>query len=228
MKLSKRLQTLDSLVTQHYDHIWDCCCDHGFLGMTLLKRQAATQVHFVDIVPDLMDLLHQRLERYFPRQAGFDWQIHCQDVGTLPLAQHEGKHLVIIAGVGGDLMSELVKAIIHAHPNTTIEFLLCPVHHTYTLRSLLQELGAQCISETLLEENRRYYEMLHVVTRSQTHQHRTLSKVGEQIWQQSDQQRELAKRYHAKLLAHYARMQQSTPDKVAPILTAYQAIRFDD
>ncbi|ELH4233600.1 tRNA (adenine(22)-N(1))-methyltransferase TrmK [Vibrio fluvialis] len=228
MKLSKRLQTLDSLVTQHYDHIWDCCCDHGFLGMTLLKRQAATQVHFVDIVPDLMDLLHQRLEHYFPRQAGFDWQIHCQDVGTLPLAQHEGKHLVIIAGVGGDLMSELVKAIIHAHPNTAIEFLLCPVHHTYTLRSLLQELGAQCISETLLEENRRYYEVLHVVTRSQTHQHRTLSKVGEQIWQQSDQQRELAKLYHAKLLAHYARMQQSTPDKVAPILTAYQAIRFDD
>ncbi|EKO3495280.1 tRNA (adenine(22)-N(1))-methyltransferase TrmK [Vibrio fluvialis] len=228
MKLSKRLQTLDSLVTQHYDHIWDCCCDHGFLGMTLLKRQAATQVHFVDIVPDLMDLLHQRLERYFPRQAGFDWQIHCQDVGTLPLDRHEGKHLVIIAGVGGDLMSELVKAIIHAHPNTAIEFLLCPVHHTYTLRSLLQELGAQCISETLLEENRRYYEVLHVVTRSQTHQHRTLSKVGEQIWQQSDQQRELAKRYHAKLLAHYARMQQSTPDKVAPILTAYQAIRLDD
>ncbi|QSA20815.1 SAM-dependent methyltransferase, partial [Vibrio furnissii] len=38
MKLSKRLQTIEKLVTQHYDHIWDCCCDHGFLGMTLLQR----------------------------------------------------------------------------------------------------------------------------------------------------------------------------------------------
>ncbi|WP_154179944.1 tRNA (adenine(22)-N(1))-methyltransferase [Vibrio furnissii] len=226
MKLSKRLQTIEKLVTQHYDHIWDCCCDHGFLGMTLLQRMAETHVHFVDIVPDLMALVQQRLEHYFPLDSGFHWQTHCQDVGALPLSDYAGTHLVIIAGVGGDLMSELVSRMTTDHPNTAIEFLLCPVHHVYTLRQQLHQLGAQCITETLLEDNRRYYEVLHVAVNSASPVDDPVSMVGSQIWRPNNEYRDVAQRYHAKLLAHYARMQQSTPEKVAPILAAYQAVQL--
>ncbi|WP_198595364.1 SAM-dependent methyltransferase, partial [Vibrio lentus] len=50
MKLSNRLQTLHSLVSNDYQHIWDCCCDHGFLGVQLLSDNKAPLIHFVDIV----------------------------------------------------------------------------------------------------------------------------------------------------------------------------------
>lgn len=55
MKLSKRLQQIDHMVKHGYDHIWDCCCDHGFLGASLLEREAAAHIHFVDIVPELIN-----------------------------------------------------------------------------------------------------------------------------------------------------------------------------
>ncbi|HSC68256.1 MAG TPA: SAM-dependent methyltransferase, partial [Cellvibrio sp.] len=54
LKLGKRLQQIELMVTANYDHIWDCCCDHGLLGAALLARKAAPHIHFVDIVPELM------------------------------------------------------------------------------------------------------------------------------------------------------------------------------
>lgn len=225
MKLSKRLQTIESLVTHHYNHIWDCCCDHGFLGMSLLSRPVTAHLHFVDIVAPLMAQLQSRLERYLPAEAGYPWTTHCQHVGALPLSEYPGSHLVIIAGVGGDLMSDLVDEICRTHPDMAIEFLLCPVHHTYTLRQQLQRWGAQCISEHLIEENRRYYEILHIVVGAPSPRFPLVSTVGEQIWQPNTGAALIRQRYHARLLAHYARMQQSAPEKVGPILAAYQAIR---
>ncbi|HTG55937.1 MAG TPA: SAM-dependent methyltransferase, partial [Niabella sp.] len=52
-----------------YTHIWDCCCDHGLLGAALLSRQAAAHIHFVDIVPELMHELKNKLQRFFPADA---------------------------------------------------------------------------------------------------------------------------------------------------------------
>nr|MCH1922324.1 SAM-dependent methyltransferase [Shewanella ferrihydritica] len=45
------------------------------------------------------------------------WQVHCQDVAALPLDLYgkEAKHLIIIAGVGGELLVQLVDAIVRAH-----------------------------------------------------------------------------------------------------------------
>ena len=36
------------MIPDGYDHIWDCCCGHGLLGMTLLARHAAEHIHFVE------------------------------------------------------------------------------------------------------------------------------------------------------------------------------------
>ncbi len=49
MKLGNRLKQLYSKVTAEYEHIQECCCDHGLLGASFLERQAAMQtIHFVD------------------------------------------------------------------------------------------------------------------------------------------------------------------------------------
>ncbi|MCQ1059835.1 class I SAM-dependent methyltransferase [Photobacterium sp. ZSDE20] len=222
MKLSKRLKKIEQMVTPNYTHVWDCCCDHGFIGAALLSRQAAKTVHFVDIVPDLMAALEQKLQRFYPEAT---WKVHCQDVAKLPLNQYSGKQLVIIAGVGGDLMSELVEAIHQDHQNSNIDFLLCPVNHQFTLRKTLikQDFGLE--HEVLIEDNRRFYEIMLVSsTRGDREQ---VSAVGSNIWQSdSTEQAEIATKYKNKTLGHYRRIQQgNTGDtNIQTIIDGYCAI----
>ncbi|MDO6562077.1 tRNA (adenine(22)-N(1))-methyltransferase TrmK [Amphritea sp. 1_MG-2023] len=159
MKLSKRLQQIEQLVASDYDHIWDCCCDHGFLGAELLSRPTSATIHFVDIVPQLITQLENRLRRFYP-DARERWETHCIDVATLPLAQYSGKQLIIIAGVGGDLMIHFLEAIHQQHAQLNVDLLLCPVYQQYALREKLIELNCSLKDEILIAENQRFYEAI--------------------------------------------------------------------
>ena len=194
MKISARLRQLDAMAGAQYQHIWDCCCDHGLLGMLLLKRRAAETVHFVDIVPALMDTLEAKLQHFFPEQVGY-WQVHCADVASLRLPQVD-RQLVIIAGVGGEQCLAMVESLRATHPGLPLDFLLCPVRHCFQLRSALVDSGLGLISEYLLEDNGRYYECLHLSSRAS----RTLTCVGDQIWAKAG---DIQCGYLAKLLSHY-------------------------
>lgn len=235
MKISQRLQHINHMVQGHYDHIWDCCCDHGLLGMLLLKRSAALQVHFVDCVPSLMQALELRLQRFFPADISgqnphlnpnlschTQWQVHCLDVAALPLEQtsDKDKQLIIIAGVGGELLVELVRAILAQHPLRHLEFILCPVHHNYHVRQSLSALGLGLKSEHLLEENQRFYEILHVSTIAPPNG-LPISATGSLMWQTLDEASlPRAQRYLSQVIGHYQRMpaNKQTPE----IIHAYQ------
>ena len=222
--------------SQHYQHIWDCCCDHGLLGFSLLSPQKRndtqisnstntttkptetitnTKVHFVDIVPELMLEIDNKLKRFYPatslaKNNTLDWQTHCLDVAQLPLKQYQGKHLVIIAGVGGDLMIKFIEAINQQHSDLAIDFLLCPVHHQYALRSKLIELKFSLIDECLVAENQRFYELM--LVSSEQDNNNKITKVGDKFWlplinKQPSQQADIATKYLKKTLQHYQRIQ---------------------
>ncbi|MCS6161294.1 tRNA (adenine(22)-N(1))-methyltransferase [Shewanella baltica] len=255
MKISQRLQQINSMISGHYDHIWDCCCDHGLLGMLLLERSAARHVHFVDCVPSLMQALELRLQRFFPADIsglnpnlaphsdpdlnpeidphlnlGIDpnlschtqWQVHCLDVAALPLVQtsDKDKQLIIIAGVGGELLVDLVRAILALHPQRYLEFILCPVHHNYYVRQSLTALGLGLKSEHLLEENQRFYEILHVSTIAAPNG-LPISATGSLMWQMLDEASlPRAQRYLSQVIGHYQRM--PTHKQTPEIIDAYQ------
>jgi tRNA (adenine22-N1)-methyltransferase len=227
LKLGKRLKQIETMVAENYDHIWDCCCDHGLLGAALLVRQAAPYIHFVDIVPDLMSQLETKLRHFYPEKSTShvhsQWQVHCMDVSALPLQKFSGKHLVIIAGVGGDLMAELVYAIHQKHTNTEIDFLLCPVHHQFTLRRQLIHLNLSLLAEALVVEKQRFYEVMLVSNRA--HAPSSISPVGSVIWQATTpEQAKVAAGYLSKTLAHYKRMQLRADSDVQHIIEAYSAV----
>ena len=256
MKISQRLQQINRMVGPGYDHIWDCCCDHGLLGMLLLQRNAAPKVHFVDCVAPLMQQLSLELARFFPQQpilnaqnekeqtthAQSEWQVHCLDVAALPLAQYgkQAKHLVIIAGVGGELLVELVRSIVscysqyhsdnhnHSYHSSPLEFILCPVHHNYHVRSSLAELGLSLKQEYLLEENQRFYEILHLThssIASKRNDVAPLSSTGSIMWQGLDADKtSQAKRYLVQTISHYQRIPESRLPNKAQIVAAYQQI----
>lgn len=234
MKLGIRLKQIETLVAPDYDHIWDCCCDHGFLGASLINKQRAPYIHLVDIVPELIQSLNEKLTRHIPAHPDCQWDTHCLDISRLPLSHYSGKQLVIIAGIGGDLMAQLVNDITLANPDIEIDFLLCPVHHLYTLRQQLIELNMMLKEEVLVKENKRIYEVL-LLSSNPAHiadRENKLSPVGNAIWQatSSDQQQRLielqiAEEYLTKTQKHYQRMQYGNNDpKIQTILQAYQDI----
>nr|WP_086940488.1 tRNA (adenine(22)-N(1))-methyltransferase TrmK [Thaumasiovibrio occultus] len=218
MKLSKRLDQIKSLVGDRYDHIWDCCCDHGLLGAALLQENRT--VHFVDIVPKLMAELEQKLLRFHGAEK---WQTHCLDVAKLPLAEYAGRHLIIIAGVGGDLMQQFIVTLQAQYRHLALDFLLCPVHHQFALRQQLAELDFGLRDEALVEDNRRYYEVLLVANQRQALA--SVSAVGDKIWQQvGAQQAQMAADYHRKTVQHYQRIQRGNTADVQHIIDAYQRL----
>lgn len=225
MKLSKRLQHIDSMVTNHYQHIWDCCCDHGFLGAALLQRQAAPCIHFVDIVPELILSVQTRLEQFFS-QSKSQWRVYCQDVKTLPLIHSREKQLIIIAGVGGELIIEFVRTLQQQFAHLDIDYLLCPVYQQFSLRQTLIELNMSLIQERLIEDNGRYYEILHVSQQPPNSTKEIIHPVGSQIWQSINaKQANLNQRYLSKTLVHYSRMQQCDPNQAKGPLKWYSKIQ---
>jgi tRNA (adenine22-N1)-methyltransferase len=176
------LQHIKDLIKPHYyNHIWDCCCDHGLLGLALLPVAACEEpnyadkpvIHFVDIVPELMNVVEEKLRSISAddNQALTDdafWQCHCMDVAKLPLTAYPGRHLVIIAGVGGDLMIKFIEAIHQRHKDLPIDFILCPIYHQHALRAKLISLNFSLIDEVLVEENKQFYEILAVSSQNKS------------------------------------------------------------
>ncbi len=210
------------MVAETYDHIWDCCCDHGLLGATLLKRQAAPNVHFVDIVPDLVQQVESNLQRFYPNSPA-RWFTHCLDIAKLPIDEFVGKHLIIIAGVGGDLMTRFIETLHHHYPKIECDFLLCPVHHQFTLRKKLIELNYSLKNEVLVEDNQRFYEIMLITSHHEDF--RSVDRVGSQIWQsESEQYQRTVAKYLKATIEHYQRIQSGKTQDVQHIIDAYNKV----
>lgn len=226
MKISQRLNQIDRLIVKRYDHIWDCCCDHGFLGAQLLKREAAQTIHFVDVVNELMLALEAKLQHFSPVIPGSaKWQVHCSDVAKLPLDQYpsDDTHLIIIAGVGGDLLIQLVSQILQNNPDKSLEFIICPVHHNFRVREQMTQYKLRLIQECLVKDNKRFYEIMHLSSPSTAPVcSEPLSNVGSSMWDLSNCDHQ---EYLASTIAHYQRIQknkQTDPVEIERIIASYQ------
>ena len=213
-----RLNTLKKMIRHRYAYIWDCCCDHGLLGISLLDDDLADQVHFVDQVDTLIVSLDKKLSNQYDPSR---WKTHCIDTALLCLpnteSDEEAAHLVVIAGVGGDLLIALVKAILANNPDLPIEFILCPVRQNYQVRQALIEANMSLIDEALVKEKGLYYEVLHV----STVEGKSVSSVGSLMWDFSEEEH---RTYLKRTLEHYHRRLRGDPEQVMPIIQQYSAL----
>lgn len=104
-RLSERLKTIASLLGNASEY-WDVCCDHGLLGMTLL-RETDARVAFVDRVPELTNHLIMSAEMNLSSDELARASFHACDARDL-----EGpiRGAVAIAGVGGETIARIVRA----------------------------------------------------------------------------------------------------------------------
>jgi tRNA (adenine22-N1)-methyltransferase len=220
VKLGKRLQAIEKMFNGEYDHIWDCCCDHGLLGFQLLENDKAKHLHFVDVVAPLMQEIESKLQRYY--QGESKWSVHCLDVAKLPLAEYaDEKHLIIIAGVGGELLIHFLSVLLPATSKMNVQFLLSPVHHNYQLREFLQKQNCHLVDEKIVEENKRFYELIHIespIIKSTPAKHQ-VSLVGDKMW---DFYNSSHRTYLQHTILHYQRMSKNPKMDVLDIIKAYQ------
>jgi len=218
VKLGKRLTRIESTVDMGYDHIWDCCCDHGLLGFQLLEKDKAKHVHFVDIVAPLLVDIEAKLKRFY--QGESEWHVHCIDVALLPIKQYKDEtHLLIIAGIGGQLLIEILEKLLPLTIGLNIEFVLSPVHHNYQLRSFLSSNNYALITESIVEENNRFYEVLHI----KNSPGKPISLVGDIMWDFSHSHHQS---YLLQIINHYQRIAKNPNVDVEEIIRAYQALKL--
>lgn len=179
-----------------------------------MAEHPSSQVHFVDVVQHLIDEIETRLASV-PQKNGL---AQCGDVAMINL--HEGKdHLVIIAGVGGDLLLEMVRSIVSRHSSlmktNRLDFILCPVRQLHKVRQGLNDLKLGLISEKIVQDNKLFYEIIQVSNQSPV----SISLVGETMWDLSlDDHRS----YRDTMMAHY---QKQPSDDAKQLFALYKHIQ---
>lgn len=212
MSLSPRLQALAAMISDQYEHIWDCCCDHGFLGQALIDQYPGSVIHFVDQVMPIMDQLEKDLAAFeYPNTR---WQAHCLDLNKLIIPETGSTQLVIIAGVGGDLIVDFVVNLLKNNPQQSLDFLLCPIRQIYWLRSRLGELGLGVKAEKIVVDKGIFYEQLYLTSRAG----RPLSRTGDAMWNLSDSEHQA---YLQQIIKHYQKVLKGRPDIATPALSDY-------
>jgi tRNA (adenine22-N1)-methyltransferase len=139
-----------------YDIIWDTCCDHGYLGQKILASNPRGKIIFVDQVPSITNTLNE----YLQSQYYANYAVYTQDLAELQLAADKS-HLVIIAGIGGELIAELLSRLL-VNNNASIDFIFCPSTSVYSLRDYLSSNNFGLLSEGIVADNNRFYEVIYV------------------------------------------------------------------
>lgn len=189
IQLSKRLSAIAELIIQskEYSQIWDCCCDHGYLGAYLLNHFAdasrpKVHIHFVDQVSHITENLAHKLSK----NQGSNYSIHTKDAGQLKL-NPDYRHCMIIAGVTTTGTLKILQAILNNDPPPDLDFILCPTRGQFDLRQFLIKQHAHLLNETLIKENQKYYEIIHVRLNTELSERmiKRVSTIGE-FWQYND------------------------------------------
>lgn len=162
VSLSPRLNEVFQFIVElqhenHYPYIWDCCCDHGYLGMKILNENLCEKLMFVDQVPHIMQQLAAQLAVFDSRR----YDLITANAGDLSFPQ-QYRHLVIFAGVGGELTVEIMKSISKNNPAAQIDYLFCPSTSQKALREYLSEQNFGVALESIVCEKKRCYEVMAV------------------------------------------------------------------
>lgn len=203
IQLGKRLGAIAKLITQHqpYDHVWDCCCDHGYLGTYLLshfskQNKYKVQVNFVDQVTHITEQLCNKLKH----SAFSHYEVHTIDAGHLEFAKNK-RHCIIIAGVTTTGTLKILQTLLNQHPNQDLDFILCPTRGQYDLRQYLIKQKAHLIEENHILENDRHYELMFVRIYGNNDQNvcKQVSSIGK-FWQKNNAEH---LSYLANRICHY-------------------------
>lgn len=153
MKLDKRLRKLAELVPLN-SIVADIGTDHGYVPKFLIDNEISKLV----IASDISESSLAKTAAYVEEENLSDSIIPRIGSGLEPIKPFE-VDTVIIAGMGGVLISEILRDS-RRKAETYLRFILQPMVGSNELRRYLIEDGFKIVDEDLVREDGRYYEVI--------------------------------------------------------------------
>ena len=153
MKLPKRLQAIAQMVEKN-SIVADIGTDHGYIPKYLVDNEISKMV----IATDISEGSLSKTTSYVEEENLSDVILPRLGSGLVPIKPFE-VDTVIIAGMGGVLISEILEAD-RKKASTFIRFILQPMVGSSELRKYLVTSGFRILDEDLVKEDGRYYEII--------------------------------------------------------------------
>lgn len=155
MRLSKRLQSIVSLVPDN-SIVADIGTDHGYVPFKLIESGKSKRIIATDISNESLN----KTISYIKQDLLIDGKIVTRvGNGLVPIKPFE-VDTVIIAGMGGILISDILKEDIKK-TDSFVNFILQPMVASTELRVFLNKNGFEIIDEDLVAEDGFIYEVIY-------------------------------------------------------------------
>ena len=151
--LSLRLSTIASLVPKGAI-VCDVGTDHGFLPIFLMKSGKARSVIATDINEKPLKKAEENLKK--AKAEGITLRL-CDGLSGIKRGDTD---TVIIAGMGGEVISGILKSGKEITENADITLILQPTTSPEFLRKYLYETGYDIIKEIAVEEKGKLYSVM--------------------------------------------------------------------
>lgn len=156
MDISLRLRTIADLVVERCNTLADIGTDHAYIPIYLIKKDICKKVIASDINsgPVKKARLNISLE-------GLSKSIECRLGSGLTTIKPKEVQVAIIAGMGGQLIKDIIEESIDVFKNLDYA-ILQPVQNPEVLREHLYKKGYNIIQEDLCYDEGKYYEIIKV------------------------------------------------------------------
>lgn len=151
MKLKPRLKLIASLIDKEAI-VLDVGCDHGYLLIYLILNDIIKKGYALDINQGPLDNVKTNIEKYQINN------IDCILSDGLDKIDNQIYDTIVIAGMGGSLIKEILNQDIEKIQNKTL--ILQPNINSYGLRKFLNENNFEIIEEYLVLENDIIYDVI--------------------------------------------------------------------
>ncbi|OPJ59444.1 tRNA (adenine(22)-N(1))-methyltransferase [Clostridium oryzae] len=155
MLLSDRLQVIADMVDK-CDIVADIGTDHAYIPIYLIKNGICSKAIASDINQGPIEKARNNLKR-----EGLQSKIECRIGGGLSTIKVNEVQAAIIAGMGGNLITDIVEE--GTDVIKTMDYCIVqPMQHSDVLRKYLFENGFEILEEDLCKDEGKYYEMMKI------------------------------------------------------------------
>lgn len=152
-KLSPRLEAIAKYVKPN-SKVLDVGTDHAYLPVFLIHKGICSRVIAGDLNAKPLSSAHQTVLSY-----GLEQRIELRLGNGLEIIQSGEADMIIIAGMGGGTIAEILAAAPEKLASVQ-RLILQPMNASGILRRWLRHNGWSLVQETLVEENGRLYIIL--------------------------------------------------------------------
>ncbi len=172
MDLSKRLMTVAGGVTKG-NRLADIGTDHGYIPIYLVQEGICPSAIAMDVNQGPLDRAKSHIQ-----ECGLSDKIGTRLSNGLEKLDPSEADSIVIAGMGGALMTDILTRGIHV-VKAGKEFILQPQSEIYKVRHFLHDNGYAIMDEHIVKDEGKYYFIIKAVPGQQKYEEEFLYEYGE-------------------------------------------------